>query len=184
MYARNVMTTDTLSPSNEVHDDAEYRALICLAALIREHPAPETPIEALQQVADLARELTQARYAALAVTDEKDRTEGFVTSGLTREELRGLRTPPQAHGPLGNLRGDGRPVRIDDLSKDPHSFGFPPHHPGMKTLLGVPIWVGGEVRGSLYVTDKHGSERFDDDDEATLIVLARHGGWVIQRHWY
>jgi two-component system, NarL family, sensor histidine kinase DevS len=176
--------TEMLAIPTESRVDAEYRALLGLAAMVREQPEASTPIDALQQLADLARTMTDARYAALAVTDDKDRTEGFVTSGLTREELRGLRTPPQAHGPLGSLRGDGRPVRIDDLEQDPHSFGFPPRHPSMKALLGVPIWVAREVRGSLYVTDKHGTGRFDDDDEAVLCVLARHAGNVIERHWY
>src|SRR5487761_65834 len=88
------------------HIDPEYRALKELAEMMRQNPKPETPLEALQLVVDLARDMTQARYAALAVTDEHDHTEGFVPSGLTREELRGLRTPPQAHGPLGSLRKD------------------------------------------------------------------------------
>jgi GAF domain-containing protein len=164
--------------------DPEYRALIALARMQQEQAASRTPIEALQHLADLARELTEARYAALAVTDENDRTEGFATSGLTREELRGLKTPPQAHGPLGSLRGDGRPVRISNLDQDPHAFGFPPRHPQMTTLLGVPIWAHKQVRGSLYVTDKRGSEPFSDDDEAMLIVLALHASRVIEERWY
>ncbi|HTE85532.1 MAG TPA: GAF domain-containing protein [Dehalococcoidia bacterium] len=164
--------------------DAEYRALLALAQMLRDYPSPETPVEALQHVADLARELTDARYAALAVTDEHDRTEGFVTSGLTRDELRGLRTPPQAHGPLGSLRGDGRPVRISNLEQDPHAFGFPPRHPQMKTLMGVPVWASKQVRGSLYVTDKHGADPFEDEDEAILSVLALHAARVIEERWY
>jgi len=87
-------------------EDGEYRALLRLAALVRAGPPPRTPLDALQQLVDLARELTRARYAALAVCDENDRTEGFVTSGLTRAQLRGLKVPPQGHGPLGRLRTD------------------------------------------------------------------------------
>ena len=164
--------------------DAEYHALRRLARMLRRHPAPRTPIDALQQVADLARNITHARYAALAVTDEHDRTEGFVTSGLTREELGGLRTPPQAHGPLGSLRRDGRPLRIDNVEDHPNSFGFPPHHPKMKSLLGVPLWANQQVRGSLYVTDKRRDLSFDVDDETFLLVLGRHASQIIERDWY
>jgi two-component system sensor histidine kinase DevS len=182
-------TIDSPATSNTAigrpsYADAEYRALKRLAEALREYPHARTPIDALQVVVDLAREMTSARYAALAVTDEKDRTQGFVTSGLTAEELRGLRTPPQAHGPLGSLRRDGRPVRIDDLDGHPSGFGFPPRHPQMKSLLGVPLWTLQEVRGSLYVTDKAGSQRFDDDDEVALIVLARHASNVVEHDWY
>ena len=171
-------------PPQTDHPDAEFRTLRRLAKLVRRKAKPRTPIDALQQVVDLAREMTAARYAALAVSDEEDRTEGFVTSGLTKAQLRGLKVPPQGHGPLGRLRTDGKPVRYDDLDSAPNAFGFPPRHPTMKTLLGVPIWVRGQVRGSLYVTDRNGSEPFRDEDEAILLTLARHAGNIVERDWY
>jgi GAF domain-containing protein len=167
----------------EVPTDPEYRALRRLAEATR-GPKPRYPEESLQVVVDLAREMTNAKYAALGVSDEHDRTEGFVTSGLTRAQLRGLKVPPQGHGPLGSLRSDGKPVRIDDLNEHAKSFGFPPKHPEMTSLLGVPIWAHGEVRGSLYVTDRDGSQPFTDDDEAVLLTLARHAGLIIERDWY
>ena len=111
-------------------------------------------------------------------------SKGFVTSGLTRAELRGLRVPPQGHGPLGRLRADGKPVRYDNLDNAPNAFGFPPKHPTMKTLLGVPIWSRGEVRGSLYVTDRDGGQPFSDEDETMLLVLARHASTIVEREWY
>lgn len=170
-------------PRPEPPADPEYRALLRLAALKR-GPRPRTPLDALQQVVDLAREMTCAKYAALAVTDEHDRTEGFVTSGLTKAQLRGLKVPPQGHGPLGRLRTDGKPVRYTDLDQAPNAFGFPPKHPRMKTMLGVPIFAFGQVRGSLYVTDRNGGEPFTDEDETILLVLARHAGTIVERDWY
>ena len=164
--------------------DAEYRALMRLAELVRDHPNPNSPIEALQYLVDVAREMTDARYAALAVTDEKERTEGFVTSGLTRDELKGLRAPPQAHGPLRGLRREGEPIRIDDLEHHQQSFGFPPRHPHMKGLLGVQLWAHQQVRGSLYISEKPDERPFEDDDEKILLVLARHASQIIERDWY
>ena len=164
--------------------DPETRALRALAQALRRLPAAQRPDEALQVVADLARRLTAARYCALSVTDEHDVTLGFVTSGLSDRELRRLRTPPQGHGPLGSLRADGRPVRYDDVGSQRRSFGFPPSHPEMKALLGVPLWAGGEVRGSLYVTDRSGGRAFTDDDERLLLTLARHASKVIEQDWY
>jgi GAF domain-containing protein len=135
-------------------------------------------------VVDLARQETRARYAALAVTDEHDRTQGFVTSGLTAEQLRGLRVPPQGHGPLGSLREDGRPVRYEDVSTSKRAFGFPAKHPEMTRMLGVPLWGFGIVRGSLYVTDRTDGKPFDDDDELVVVTLARHASKVIEKEWY
>lgn len=164
--------------------DSEARALRGLAKALRGLPARHRPEEALQVVVDLARTETKARYAALSVTDEHDRTQGFVTAGMTAEELRGLRVPPQGHGPLGSLRADGRPVRYEDVSNAQRSFGFPPKHPKMKSLLGVPVWAQGNVRGSLYVTDRTDGKPFDDDDERLLVLLAEHASKVIAGEWY
>ena len=164
--------------------DPEARALRALARGVERLPARRRPERSLQLVVDLARELTRAKYGALAVTDEHDTTQGFVTSGLSEDDLRGLRTPPQAHGPLGSLRADGRPVRYDNVQEAPRSFGFPPHHPEMRALIGVPIWSGAHVRGSLYVTDRADGRPFDDRDERLLVTLARHASAVIEREWY
>src|SRR5690349_13708143 len=97
-------------------NDGEFEALLRLAEVQRRFPKPTKPDDVLQAICDLANELCRGRYAALAITDERDRTEGFYTSGLTRAELKGLKVPPTGHGPLGSLRSDGRPVRIDDLN--------------------------------------------------------------------
>ena len=175
--------TPSPNPAAEPSTDPEYRALLRLAGVVRGQKARH-PEEALQPVVDLAREMTNARYAALSVSDEEDRTEGLVTSGLTRAQLRGLKVPPQGHGPLGSLRSDGKPVRIDNLDEHPASFGFPPHHPTMKSMLGVPIWAEGQVRGSLYVTDRDGGEPFTDDDVVILLTLARHASAVVEKQWY
>ena len=180
---RNAIHPAVAQTAVEPATDAEYRSLRCLAALVR-GPKPRRPEEALQQVVDLAREMTCAHYAALGVSDENDLTEGFVTSGLTKAQMRGLKVPPQGHGPLGSLRSDGKPVRIDDLDAHEKAFGFPPKHPTMKTMLGVPIWADGEVRGSLYVTDRDGGDPFTDDDVAVLLTLARHAGTIVERQWY
>src|SRR5690606_21441023 len=137
-----------------------------------------------QIVVDLAKELTTGRYAALAVTDEHDRTEGFVTAGLSRQQLARLATPPQGHGPLGSLREDGKPVRYKNVQDSAKSFGFPSNHPEMRQMVGVALWAHGEVRGSLYVTDPEDGHDFDENDERILTTLAAHATKVIESEWY
>jgi GAF domain-containing protein len=173
----------SLTPPPAPIQDPEYRTLLRLAKLTS-GGIPDHPVDALQQVVELARELTIARYAALAVTDENDNIEGFVVAGLPPEEERKLKAAPLGHGPLGTLRKDGLAVRIDDLEGYREAFGFPPKHPDMKTLLGVPLWVESTLRGALYVTDHNGGEAFEDADEAVLRLLARHAGAIIKTRWY
>jgi hypothetical protein len=112
---------------------------------------------------DLARELTSARYAALAVTDRHDRTQGFFVAGLDPSILLALKGPPQGHGPLGSLREDGHPVRYENVEQARKAFGFPPDT--TQKLMGIAL-VGGDVRGSICVTDREDGGQFDDDDDA------------------
>jgi GAF domain-containing protein len=167
-----------------IRRDPERRALHALAQRVKDLPARHRPDDALQIVVDLARELARGRYAALSVTDEHDRTEGFFTSGLGRDELMRLRTPPQGHGPLGSLRYDGHPVRFENVQEHAQAFGFPSAHPDMTALVGVAIWVHGSVRGALYVTDRTDGQPFDATDERVLTTLAEHASKVIETEWY
>jgi GAF domain-containing protein len=75
-------------------------------------------------------------------------------------------------------------VRFEDVSEHAKAFGFPTHHPDMRALVGVAIWVHGTVRGALYVTDRTDGRPFDQDDERTLVTLAGHASKVIELEWY
>lgn len=163
--------------------DPEYRALRMLADRNHAHP-PRTPVDALQHVADVAREMTHARYSALAVTGVTDYVEGFIVSGMSDAELKALKGPPQGHGPLGTMRQDGLAVYFKNLHDHARSFGFPPKHPEMKELMGLPIFCEATVRGALYVTDRRGGRAFGSVDKRALEVLARHAGLIIEASWY
>src|SRR6185503_19743641 len=114
--------------------------------------------------ADLAREVVGARYAALGVSDSNGRILEFITSGLTPQERAAIGPLPRGHGLLGVLIREGRPVRIPAIGRDPRSSGFPPNHPPMHSLLGVPVSLGARILGDLYLTDKLTGEQFDEDD--------------------
>ena len=175
------MNIDTNSPL-AVETDPEIVALRALATL--KEPKNRFELDdVLDSVAELARQVTAARYAAVTIMDSNNKVEGFFVAGLDATALRKLKTPPQGHGPLGTLRQDGRPVNVDDLDGHPLSFGFPPKHPEMKALLGVPIWMHGEVRGTIYVTDKADVTTFGRWDEDALLVLAKHVSALIERYW-
>jgi signal transduction histidine kinase len=127
----------------------------------------------LQRIIDAASDLVDARYGALGVLDE-ERTglAQFVTTGLDADTHRAIGDLPKGHGILGLLIVEPRPIRLPDLRAHPDSFGFPPHHPPMRSFLGVPIVVRQEVFGNLYLTDKMGAEVFSDVDEELTVALA------------
>jgi signal transduction histidine kinase len=127
----------------------------------------------LSRVAQVAAEVIGAQYAAIGVLGSDGRLlEHFTTYGIDAERRDSIGPPPQGHGILGLVLRDARPIRLPDLTKHPDSCGFPPHHPPMRSFLGVPIFGRGGVFGSLYLTEKAGSEAFTEEDEDLAILLA------------
>ncbi|WP_078913009.1 MULTISPECIES: GAF domain-containing protein [unclassified Streptomyces] len=135
----------------------------------------------LQHIVDSAAELCAARYGALGVVDpERVLLTQLFTAGLTEQERAAIPHLPDARsGVLGALVSDPRPLLLDDITQDPRAAGFPPGHPPMHSLLGVPIRVHTEVFGNLYLTEKRGGGPFTDEDLALLRVLASQAGIAI-----
>ncbi|MFJ3022467.1 GAF domain-containing sensor histidine kinase [Streptomyces tendae] len=135
----------------------------------------------LNRICETAAALAHARYAAIGVVDEDgDGLTDFVHHGLDEATVRRVgHLPDGRKGLLGALIRDPEPVRLTDLTADPRSCGFPEHHPPMRSFLGVPIRVQGEIFGNLYLTDKHAGEPFDDYDLAMVRVLATEAGIAI-----
>jgi len=134
----------------------------------------------LQLIAHRVRDLVGARYAALGIVDDDGRIERFITSGLTPAERARIGPPPRGHGLLGLIIREGRTYRIPDIGRHPDSSGFPPNHPPMQSLLGVPIRLKGRVVGNLYLTDKEGAAEFSAGDEALVETFALHAGIAMQ----
>jgi signal transduction histidine kinase len=135
----------------------------------------------LQRLVETAVELTGARYGALGVIDRAGTgLEEFVTSGIDDGTKATIGDLPRGRGILGVLIRDQAPLRLRDLTQDPRSVGFPPGHPPMRSFLGVPVMLRGTVFGNLYLTEKAGSEEFDDDDEELVRLLAAQAAVAIE----
>src|ERR671914_316047 len=131
------------------------------------------PEALLRRILEVARELTGARYAALGVLDEhREELERFVTLGIDDATHAAIGDLPRGRGVLGELIDRPSPLRLEDVSYHPRSYGFPLGHPEMHTFLGVPILIRDEVWGNLYLTEKAGGEEFSGADEEALVVLA------------
>ena len=159
-------------------DEERFRRLIDVGS----HLLSELDLEVvLKSVAEAARELTGARYAALGVLDrERRELERFINVGIDEETRREIGNLPRGRGVLGELIREPAPLRLRDVDVHPHAYGFPPSHPPMHSFLGVPIAVRGEIYGNLYMTEKQGAPGFDDTDEEAAITLAGWAGIAIE----
>lgn len=135
----------------------------------------------LQHVVDTGTELIGARYGALGVADaERGGLTELFTAGLSDTERHRIgRLPDGRTGLLGALIEEPGPIRLDDLTTDPRSRGVPPGHPPMRSFLGVPVQLDGEVFGNLYLTEKR-TGSFTEQDQSLLRVLAAQAAGAIR----
>ena len=134
----------------------------------------------LHKIAELARVVGDAKYAALGTFDDDGLVTRFYTSGISEEDRARIGHLPVGKGILGLLPRAGRPIRLRDLRDHPASVGFPANHPPMRSFLGVPIRWRGESVGNLYLTEKQGAPEFTVEDEEALLTLAAQAAIAIE----
>ncbi|MFO7572627.1 MAG: GAF domain-containing sensor histidine kinase [Gaiellaceae bacterium] len=135
----------------------------------------------LQKIVETAAQLTGARYAALGVVERSGRgLERFLTFGIDEETRARIGDVPHGQGLLGVVIRSTTPVRVHEIADHPSSVGFPPHHPPMRTFLGVPILLRGLTYGDLYLAEKEGGEDFTEEDEELTTLLASQAAVAIE----
>ena len=136
--------------------------------------------EVLQRLVDSARELADARYAALGIPDGEGGFRRFLVSGMSDQLIAAMGPLPSTHGMLGAMLDAAAPYRTEDIHEDPRFRGWwPKRHPDMRSFLGVPIVSADGVIGAFYLTEKQGAATFDADDEAVIELLASHAAIAI-----
>src|SRR5512134_2411416 len=70
----------------------------------------------LERIVSMARDLANARYAALGVLDAKGDLVRFIPVGMQPEEIRMLEHPPVGKGLIGAIQQERRTIRVPDIS--------------------------------------------------------------------
>ena len=152
--------------------DALLDAVLAVSAGLNEEAT-------LRQIVQAATDLAHAAYGALGVVDQNGGVGTFLQVGIDEATANLIGPPPSGRGVLGAPMDQDGPIRLADLTTHPSSVGFPPHHPDMRTLLGVPIRVRGESLGRLYLSGKENGAQFTVDDEVVVQALAAAAGIAI-----
>lgn len=138
-----------------------------------------TPEDVLERIAEVTQELVGAKYVALGVPDDGSGFQYFKFVGMTQEELTRLGHLPANHGLLGHLTKTRKPLRLENMASHHDYVGFCDGHPPMTSFLGVPIQVGGQLFGNLYLSDREDGLPFDDDDQLLVETMAGYAALAI-----
>jgi signal transduction histidine kinase len=165
-------------PYRRIDDPAKLRRL--MDAILMIEADVELPL-LLRHLVEEACSLVDARYGALGVLNgARTGLEQFLTVGLSEEEELRIGPRPTGRGVLGLLITEPEPLRLANLAAHHDSYGFPEHHPPMKSFLGLPVRSRGTVFGNLYLTDKLGADNFTEEDLAMAEALALAAGIAIE----
>lgn len=135
--------------------------------------------QVLQQIAYVAKQLVQARYAALGIPGEHGTLKYFEVAGITEAEIAQIAHPPVGRGLLGVIMHDREALRLEHLREHPRSSGFPENHPYMDRFLGVPVQAGVQLFGMLYLTDRLDDLPFTQEDQWLVESLAGYAALAI-----
>jgi signal transduction histidine kinase len=126
----------------------------------------------LAALLDRAREMLNGDTCAILLLDD-DRKELVARAavGIEEEVEQGVRIP-LGRGFAGRVAADARPVILDDVD---HADVLNPilRHKGIKSLLGVPLLVQGQVIGVLHVGTLVPREFTDEDVELLRLAADR-----------
>jgi signal transduction histidine kinase len=150
-----------------------------ISALVMEAANAGSLEQVLEQIASVSQQMIGARYAALGVPDAHGDMKYFKYVGIRPERAAKMGALPRGHGLLGAIMRARQPVCLDHIAEDSRSVGFPKHHPKMDSLLGVPIRVGQQLFGSLYLCDRVDGRPFTDQDQWLVEVLAGYAALAI-----
>ncbi len=133
----------------------------------------------LRQIVGAARNLLGARHAVLGVLGPDGRFEQSVYDGTDDELAAKISDLPSGNRILDLLTSGPLPVSLADLSAHPAAAGFLPGHPPVRSFVGVPVRVGEEIFGNLYLTERAAGGEFTADDEELAVALAAAAGAAI-----
>ncbi len=178
-----MMKQQAISTNNQAHDDQEttipLSELKAIVSTVMYAAEADTLEQVLQRIAHSARELIGARYAALGVPDGRGGLLYFKVSGMSEDQIARMPHPPVGAGLLGAIMNEQQPLRLPRMRDDPRAVGFPEGHPDMTSLLGVPIQVGTQLFGTIYLTDREDGQPFSLRDQWMLETLAGYAALAI-----
>jgi len=126
---------------------------------------------ALSSISKLARVIAGADYAAVTVQESNGKPLRIYHDGLDDDIDWKSHDLPIGRGVLGKLGDADCPLRLDDLSCHPDSYGFPDWHPPMKALLGVQVSNNAGLKANLYVANSPAKPGFTESDEQKLTQM-------------
>lgn len=125
--------------------------------------------------------ISGARYGAFGLFSADSTMSEFFARGISEEDIRAIGKQPEGKGLIQEIYARKTAIRLDNIQNDPRACGFPPGHPPMGSLLGVPVIIDGRTRGVIYLADKPDGNPFSESDQKLVEIYANEVAHVLKR---
>ncbi len=137
--------------------------------------------KALDLALEMAVDVVGARTASIMLLDpEAGELRIAAARGLREEVIRDARVK-LGEGLAGRVASEGEALVIDSDHLDDRIAPFATRTHEIRSAIICPIKMKGVVRGVINVSDKHGGEKWDEQDLSVVSTLAGQAAMVLQK---
>ena len=131
----------------------------------------DIPLETLlERIGVEACKQAGANFAAVGVIDENQKLEQFIPVGMVNGDICRLERSRQDECVINTFLNTRQPMDIAEVRDC---------SPAINSFLAVPIQLGKNQLGQIYLTDKSESENFSPDDQQVIETLAAYAAIAI-----
>ncbi|GGD74484.1 EAL domain-containing protein [Lacimicrobium alkaliphilum] len=164
---------DDLGTTNE-----RYATLIEINLQLASERDPKRLMDSLCHI---SRKLIGAKHSVLAVKEKRDHSLIYTaSSGFDKDISTGLQVNDLWHGDIPGKMKNQKTVSRTNLKQRKPDLGLPSGHPEVNSVLAVPIMSLSKLYGWICLSDRLGAEKFNQEDERLLTILAAQTGRIYE----
>ncbi len=135
-----------------------------------------SPDSLIKRIVEVACRQVSAGYSFMTVKGDEDNPEQVIPYGIPKKELLKVLQNDFIKGFIKELEGSDFPERLRIPKGDKTVASI---QPGIFSLLGTVVRVGGKNLGVILCVNNAGADQFSTDDEKVLTTLASYAGAAI-----
>lgn len=141
------------------------------------------PQAAVQEVAVIARQTLEARFVFVTLLDQQGNFSRTAFAGEAPKLLATLTTIPEDEELMRAALNATRPFRVRDLRKYSRTRKLEIDHPGLRSVLAIPIRLHRLSIGTILAFGKHEGIFYSENDESLADLLSSQAAASIESSW-
>jgi signal transduction histidine kinase/DNA-binding response OmpR family regulator len=150
-----------------------HEKLTALIELSTDLAQERDPVQLLDRICSVAREVIGARWTMVVLLEPSRKTiQHLKVAGIQLQDSAALRSALLENGVFKTVTQEGRTICLSDVTSTPVALRLPEGLPRAASLLVAPLVMRGHVDGWLCLADKLGFDEFSEQDEQLAPALA------------